>query len=686
MRGQVLSVAAVFFGLMLSARTCAEDGIHVVYQESLEQLWMTRATPSGDQMPGAATVRSLGFDAFDKRFDINLEVNRTLIDAMQRERLDERYEIYRGDIAGMPNSWARLVIVDGVPRGMLWDGQELLAIDVAKDDATGIEEAFIYRLSDLQIPPGMLACSEIGAAKNAGELAMAVVSEVTANAAQGPGATSQIDFAVIADFEFTSNNGANTDAALITRMNNVDGIFSTQLGVQLNVNRIDTFASNNDPFSDQLDAGELLDELTDYRFTTPAQHANGLTHLFTGRNLDTNTVGIAFTGVLCSRRFGAGLTQGSNDVTLDSLVAAHEIGHNFGAPHDGTTGSPCESESGEFLMAPQLNGNDEFSACSIAEMQDDIDNAACITPLPSTDVALVAGSQPAAILLGNAATLTFDVNSVGTNEANGVNVDVTIPAGVNLDSVSATAGSCTSGAGATSCAIGSITAGSGATVTIEATGSAVGIANFAATVSADTDANGNNNQASIQLTIDPAVDLVSTAAAAAQIALNASTTIRPTIENRSSIVATNVTLTVTPDPGISIDSASWSPGSCSIADSVVTCQAGSLGAQSSNVLDLGITGLSQGSQSYAMSVSAAEDDRNTSNNNASGQVSVGSAVTAPPSNSSDSGGGSLGWLSLLFLMLAVLARRKWGHSAFFQKSRMSPFPLRLVQQLLGLLR
>jgi hypothetical protein len=190
----------------------------------------------------------------------------------------------------------------------------------------------------------------------------------------------------------------------------------------------------------------------------------------------------------------------------------------------------------------------------------------------------------------------------------------------------------------------------------------VGIANFAASVSADTDANANNNQASVQLTIDPAVDLVSTAAATAQVALNASTTIRPNIENRSSIVATNVTVTVTPDSGISIDSASWSPGNCSIADGVVTCQADSLGPQSSDLLQLGVTGLSQGSQSYAMAVSAAEDDRNTSNNDASGQVSVGSAATAPPSNSSDSGGGSFGWLSVLFLMLAVRARRKWGHS------------------------
>jgi hypothetical protein len=441
-------------------------------------------------------------------------------------------------------------------------------------------------------------------------------------------------------------------------MNNVDGIFSMQLGVQLNINRIDTFAANDDPFTDESDAGALLDELTDYRFATPEQNANGLTHLFTGRDLDTTTVGIAYSGALCSRRFGAGLTQGTHSVTMDSLIAAHEIGHNFGAPHDGTSGSACESETGDFLMAPQLNGSDEFSACSITQMQDDVSAASCITPLPSADVAVVAGGQPAAVLLGNTVTLTFDANSVGTENASGVNVDVTIPAGVNLSSVSATSGSCTSGAGAASCAIGSIAAGSGVTVTIEAATAAVGNADFVASVTADTDANGNNNQSTIGLTVDPAVDLVVTAGAAAQVALDASTTIRPVVENRSTIVATNVTLTVTPGAGINMDSASWTPGTCDISNNVVTCQATSLSAQANDTMQLGVTGTSAGSQSYTVDVSAAEIDRNTANNNASGQLSVSSGSTGTPGSTDSGGGGSIGWLSLLFLMLVRLNGRR----------------------------
>jgi hypothetical protein len=101
------------------------------------------------------------------------------------------------------------------------------------------------------------------------------------------------------------------------------------------------------------------------------------------------------------------------------------------------------------------------------------------------------------------------------------------------------------------------------------------------------------------------------------------------------------------------------PGSCSIANNLVSCDADSLASQAIDTLQLGITGASEGSQSYTMSVVAAETDRNTSNNEASGQVTVNPEVTAPPpDNSGSGGGGSLGWLSLLFLVMTRLASQR----------------------------
>ena len=606
MRTPTISIAATLLGFTLLSTTQAKDAIDVTYQEPLEQVEIEYDRVSREPGPGTAPARSLRFNAFGKRFVINLEVNRALLNARQRELLPEGLEIYRGDIAGVPDSWVRIVIADEVPRGMLWDGSELWAIEVASDPLTGVDRTYIYRLSDVQITPGALTCSEIRITNNAGEFAQSVFSEVAANAARGLGATSQIDVAVIGDFEFTSAKGSSANAELTTRMNNVDGIFSAQLGVQININRIDTFSTNSDPFTDQTQPALLLGELSNYRFATPAQHANGLSHLFTGRDLDTSSAGISYTGGLCSQQFGAGVTQGTHSVTVDSLIAAHEVGHNFGAPHDGVSGSPCESVTGSFLMAPQYSGSDTFASCSITEMQARVDTASCISALLSADVAVVAGGQPAAVLLGDTATVTFDANNVGTDTASGVNAEVTIPTGVTLSSASATIGNCTSGAGAASCAIGTIAAGTGATLTITAATTAVGDVDFVASITADADLNSNNNQATVQLTVDPAVDLVAIAAAAAQVALNTNTTIRPSIENRSSIAATDVTVVVSPDAGIRVASASWSPGSCSVANNAATCQASSLAPQSTSLVQLGITGTSEGSRSYSISVSAAE--------------------------------------------------------------------------------
>ena len=131
-----------------------------------------------------------------------------------------------------------------------------------------------------------------------GQLEFAMGQLETANA-QGPGAVSEINLGVIGDFEFTAGLGANADSQLLARINNVDGIFSEQLGVQINVETLESFPSANDPFSNTTDASTLLDELTDYRASTPAHRDQGLTHLFTGRELDTSTVGLAYSGELC---------------------------------------------------------------------------------------------------------------------------------------------------------------------------------------------------------------------------------------------------------------------------------------------------------------------------------------------------------------------------------------------------
>ncbi|MDJ0938818.1 MAG: M12 family metallo-peptidase [Woeseiaceae bacterium] len=633
--------------LVACSAFAADSNIRIRHSESLQRLVVETNT---NVQAVARAQRGMRFEAMGREFDFSLEPNRTLLRAIGN-RLPDGVDVFRGELAGTPGSWARFVITGGVPQGMFFDGTELYAVEA------GADGAIVYRLADLEIAPGTLGCSHVASAKSASELVQAVKDELP-TAAQAPGAVSNIDIGLVADFEFTSDKGANTNSELIARMNIVDGIFSSQLGVQLTVTEIDTFPDSNDPFSNETNSSNLIDEVADYRFDTPEQNAAGLTHLFTGRELDGSTVGIAFGGALCRTRFGAGLTQGTHSTMIDALIAAHEIGHNFGAPHDAEVGSPCESEPADFLMAPAVNGSDQFSACSITEMQDDVAAAACISPLPSTDVAVVAGSAPTSVFTDDAVSVTFDVNSVGTEDANNVVLNVTLPTNVTVNSVTATAGNCTMGAGNANCVLGTVAGGSGVTVTLDTVASAAGNAVFTATSTADGDANPNNNQALVSFNVDAAVDLAVLPAPSANLDLNQSTTIRPTLENRSSLAATGVTLTITPTAGLRIDSASWAAGTCAVGgNGVATCQAASIAGMGSETLTVGVTGTAEGTQSYTVAVSANELDSDASNNDRSGQVTVG-AIAPPPEPEESSGGGAFDGLLLLLLGLLGIARRR----------------------------
>lgn len=627
-------LGALTLAFLLMPLAGMAESARIDYSEPLQQFELQ------DDTRGEA----VHFNAFGRRFDVSLAPNQNVLSLAVRERLDAGVGVYRGRVDGMPGSWVRLVVADGVPRGLLWDGSEMFAIEADKDTAGA---AYMFRLNDLQIPPGTMTCAQAVGPKTANDLLAAVSKDVAPRVAEAAGAESSLDLGVIADFEFASAKGSSAQTALVTRINNVDGIFSEQLGVQINLATTDVFESSNDPFTDESEAGRLLDELTDYRNANADQRANGLTHLFTGRELDGSTVGVAYTGALCSGRFGAGLTQGTNSASLDSLIAAHEIGHNFGAPHDGTTGSACEGTSQDFLMAPRLNGSDTFSACSIQQMQDDVNRAACITALPSLDVEVVA-NQPGDSLLGDSDTVTFVVNNVGTEDATGVEFDVSVPANITLVSIASSIGSCSSGGGSATCSLGSLSAGAGATIDLGVTSSAPGDASFAATVTATGDSNSGNDAATLTLGVTPAVDVL-VRAAASSATLNQGATARVTVENDSLIAATGVEVTVLPGTGLRIDGASWSAGTCSVTGGNLTCSATSLAVQSNTTINVQLTGLIEGGQSYSVNVSSGETDRNTGNNSVQGQVTVGEPEA-------DSGGGAFGLLEMMALLLLLLAR------------------------------
>ena len=652
--------------LLVSSAAFAIDSndIIVSHYEPLQRLSFRLAGIDGNntmQKSQRAAPVSLSFDALGRAFDLQLEPNHRLLSGMSRNTSTKGIDVYRGQLAGQPGSWARIVVFDGVPRGLIWDGKEMFAIEAPGDSLLQTTVPVIYRLVDALIAPGTMSCGSSPMFANGSGAYSALTGELVALAAQGLGAVSEITMGVIGDFEFTSNMGGDADAvaAITTRLNNVDGIFSQQVGVQIRVQTIETFSDPaTDPFTNTGDSSTLLEEVSTYRSNTPAQNSQGLTHLYTGRNLDTTTVGIAWRGALCSNYFGAGLSEGRGGPTFDSLVAAHEIGHNFNAEHDGQADSSCESEPQTFIMAPSINNNDQFSACSITVMEAAAAAAACVTPLPTVDMSIALDAQSTTVLLGASTVLTYDAVNNGTVDATNVVVDFTLPSTLSLQSITASSGTCSSGAGTANCSLGTVPGISVRTIDIAVIPASVGVGTLSATVTADVDERLSNNQESLQLTVNPAVDLIVNTPIAASIQLGETTSISAVLENASILEATGVTLTVSLSGGLRADSATWSIGSCTVTAQQIDCQATSFAAQSSSMLNVGVTGTSTGSKNYTVALSSDEVDADPANNSVNSTVKI----TSPK----DEGGGATGPMFLyLLLMITALVRsrpymRQWS--------------------------
>ena len=380
-----------------------KQGLEILYFEPLPPMSFVEYLSEQSQLEGDTPSPSWewSMEAFGKHFHFHLKQNDRLFAKLpknKREKIAENYELFRGKIEGNAESWIRLTKIGRQWSGMIWDGQELYIIDSMKVIAPALrtiplQEQFeqgIYRLSDTR-KLEETACG-VGSDGTPGEplSGFRALSEELQDtfSESAVGATLNIDVAIVTDplfAEIQQNSfGTATDAAVIARLNVVDGIYSEQVGVQLNLVEI-LELSDNGPLT-ATDSATLLSQFGNFTNSSPFIHP-GVAHLFTGRNIDGNTIGRAYVGSLCSARFGVGINEIRQGGTIGAILFAHELGHNFGAPHDNQSGSACAGTPGDFIMSPIINNSDEFSQCSLQQMQPEVNSASCLTAIDPTNTA-----------------------------------------------------------------------------------------------------------------------------------------------------------------------------------------------------------------------------------------------------------------------------------------------------------
>jgi hypothetical protein len=551
---------------------------------------------------------------------------------------------------------------------MLWDGAELYVLEpvaelqgsLPANTSTDPDATAIFRLDDVLMAPGAASCgSDTGTSASKGPDAYhAMLAELKGSPAimQAVGATKRLDISALGDGLFMSrfNNETLAREEILQRLNYVDGIFSSQLGIEIGVPSIDI----GDSLSATTSAKSLLNELGDLRKRSPSLNSRGLTHLFTGRNLDGTTVGIAYIGYVCDREYGAGLTEASSTRWIESLIAAHEIAHSLGAPHDGDAKQACGGTPADrFLMAPAINGNDTFSTCSLNVMQARVASASCITPLSNADIEVDANLGSLQRSIDTPFTWNVTVRNAGGMTTANARAQIALPSDLTIEAASVAGGTCVSGAGAITCELDQIPGGNAAVVNVSLRSAVAMSRAVTVDVSATNESNLNNNHGVGTISTQPEVDLAVSLQAPASATAGTPFDVELAATNLSDDDANSVTLTIALPTGITASSATFNGSNCSVGDGSITCSLPSLasGARVAGVATL--TAAAAGSAVLQAQLSSGQIDPVAANDSAETTVSVtGSTMSAAQSPAAGGGGGGAagpGFLALLFGLLCL---------------------------------
>jgi hypothetical protein len=297
---------------------------------------------------------------------------------------------YKGTVTGWPEAQARFTIDDDVVEGAVITKTEIYFVESQSkyNRAAAPTDFLIYKASDVIVPDQPIEGPESLSEK------INRSAERFVNGAAAPEVFSPlkvVELATEADFEYVTALGSATAANndILSIMNQVSGIYETQIGLKFSVVFQHTWSTAADPYSVTGDPVGMLNEFTNYWEANFSTTPRDLAHLFTGRSLGGPS-GIAWQGIVCRDPAHAyGLSIQESFPLFRISIPAHEIGHNFNATHAETVAG-CDKTIMVSIATPsnQLN----FCQFSIDEITNYVNaNSGCLanaTTQPSIQMEL----------------------------------------------------------------------------------------------------------------------------------------------------------------------------------------------------------------------------------------------------------------------------------------------------------
>jgi hypothetical protein len=517
----------VVLGWYTFSDASAAPAFTILYHEAIR--------PQMQQVSGH--TRSMTFEAYGRRFNFALAPNEALRRAIPAGRSD--IEPLRGQLEGQPGSWVRMTHTRAGWHGMISDGRELYAIEPAAQIADAVvqplvgasgSDAVMYRLKDALLPIGPAFCeilnvdgtpyagadvlSPSGTTTTPGRVTAKMLFNSIASGFVTPAAGPRWDLTVgvVADYEFYQYFSSDPEGMIIARMDIVDGIWSSQVGVKISLAPLTVLKTADEPFTKTVPA-DLLAQVRSYRSSNSMQMDTGVTHLMTGRNLDGDIVGISYMNSVCDSQYADSLSEGTHSTLMSALITAHELGHSFNAPHDGEAGA-CVATPQTFLMAPQINFSEQFSSCSLDQINARIKTAQCLAPYQAPDVAVELPVTSIGAIVNSTFTLSFIAQAIGDDASNAVSAIASLPANLTAQSATAAGGTCSidgdgsaggaSAGGSVSCSLGKLMPQETRQIDLTVVGTATGTSTATFSVASPNDYVVDDNSAQVSIEISAA--------------------------------------------------------------------------------------------------------------------------------------------------------------------------------------
>jgi len=242
------------------------------------------------------------------------------------------------------------------------------------------------------------------------------------------------ELACDADYEYFQDYGTvgATTNRIESVINTVNMQYEAEVGITHEITTIVVRTSSNDPYS-STDAGTLLNQFRNEWNSNQSGVQRDVAELFTGKEIQGGTIGIAWVGVVCNLGFAYNMVQSdfNGAFACATDLSAHELGHNWGADH-----CNCTSNT----MNPFITCANTFSAqFSVPDITSYRDSVNCLegggTPPGGDPVSLhVASIVPSTVKKGQgkkSARATVVIEDDQGNPVSGVTVTVTFTGHIN---------------------------------------------------------------------------------------------------------------------------------------------------------------------------------------------------------------------------------------------------------------